>query len=105
MNLLCLASESWLTERTLDLKLLSTHSDHQRRGAGALLLKWGSEQADRIGADCYLEATTTGRPLYEKFGYRQVGMFNLDMTRFGGPDDANICLMARPPASNDTANE
>lgn len=74
-------------------------SAHQRRGAGALLLKWGCDEADRLGIDSYLEATTKGRPLYEKYGYVKTGMFSEDFTRFGGPKDSNICLMARPPVA------
>ncbi|KAF7542060.1 hypothetical protein G7054_g164 [Neopestalotiopsis clavispora] len=34
---------------------------------------WGMERARETGVDAYLEAGVQGRPVYEKFGFQQVG--------------------------------
>jgi ribosomal protein S18 acetylase RimI-like enzyme len=49
--------------------MLGTHSDYQRRGAGAMLVKWGCDLADREGMVCYVDATDKGKGLYTKFGF------------------------------------
>lgn len=52
---------------------LAVHSDHQRRGIGAELLKWGLKAADRDGLPIYLEASAAGKHLYELVGFHEVG--------------------------------
>lgn len=37
------------------------------------MVKWGVDKADELGCDAYMEATTYGRHLYEKFGYVATG--------------------------------
>lgn len=34
-----------------------------------LVMDWGIEKADGLGVDAYVEATETGRLLYEKYGF------------------------------------
>jgi predicted acetyltransferase len=79
-----------------DLKLLHTDPQHQRRGAASMLLKWGTDEADRLGIPSYLESSEEGRPLYEKFGYETVDVVTVDFSKWGGPTDASSCLMLRP---------
>ncbi|KAF3767143.1 acyl-CoA N-acyltransferase [Cryphonectria parasitica EP155] len=52
------------------LEIIVTRAAHQGRGAGAMLMQWGAERADREGVECYLDATPAGKPLYERFGFR-----------------------------------
>ncbi|KAI1010361.1 hypothetical protein LB503_005107 [Fusarium chuoi] len=52
------------------LELICTHETWQRKGAGTLLLRWGMERADTDGLPCFLEATTKGKLVYEKLGFR-----------------------------------
>lgn len=80
-----------------DLKALHTDPDHQRRGAGSLILKWGAAEADRLGFDSYLEASEEGLPLYEKHGYRKVGVFGTDLSKWGGSENYESTLMLRAP--------
>jgi hypothetical protein len=54
------------------LTLLFTHPDAGRRGAGGLLTRWGTERADEIGCECYVESSLEGRSLYERYGFREV---------------------------------
>lgn len=81
---------------TADLSLLVTDPDHQRRGAGRMVLKWGEEEAARLGLTSYLEATEAGRPLYEKHGYVSQGKYEFDLAPFGGTETASTTMMERP---------
>lgn len=83
-----------------DLKLLHTDPAHQRRGAGGMCLQWGTAQADRLGLPSYLEASAEGRPLYEKFGFKEVDRIVVDLTKWGGTDDAVAYLMLREAVLN-----
>ncbi|KAK1246094.1 hypothetical protein MKX07_005163 [Trichoderma sp. CBMAI-0711] len=84
----------------LYLKLLHTDPDHQRRGAGSLCLQWGTAEADRLGLVSYLEASEEGRPLYEKFGFKEVGRVVVDLSKWGGTEPATAYLMVREPLLN-----
>lgn len=41
----------------------------QKRGYGTALVKWGTDLADQLGVECYLDASPAGKPLYEANGY------------------------------------
>ena len=71
------------------LDMLSTHPDHCRRGAGSMLVKWGTNKADELGLDCYLEGSSQGRGLYEKHGYQLVREVKCDLSEFGGGHDVH----------------
>ena len=49
--------------------MLVVDPEHQRRGAGRLLVQWGCSRADKAGLPGFLEASDAGRPLYESFGF------------------------------------
>jgi GNAT superfamily N-acetyltransferase len=68
------------------LDTLVTHKDHHRRGAGSLLGRWGLDKADEAGLETYLEASSMGRPLYERWGFEPVKEISLDLRRWGGED-------------------
>jgi len=77
------------------LNVLFTHPKHHRRGAGAMLLRWGMEEADRLGVECYMEASIEGRPLYERNGFKVIKEAKFDMAEFGRPElgvDINCCM-------------
>lgn len=79
------------------LHLLVTHPDHQRRGAGALLLKWGIEKSDRAQLPAFLEGTQEGLPLYEKLGFRAVEKRTFDLSKYGGTGfDCNTAMIRQP---------
>ncbi|TVY25036.1 hypothetical protein LHYA1_G006461 [Lachnellula hyalina] len=51
------------------LDMMSTHPAHQHRGAGSMLVKWGTDIANSMGVDSFIEGTIIARPLYEKNGF------------------------------------
>ena len=67
----------------IDLEALTTHPKHERRGAGRLLVNWGAEQAEQTGLECYVEASITGRPVYERCGFRSVQELPFDAPKHG----------------------
>ena len=69
------------------LLILGTHPEHQRRGAGKLLLEWGMERAEKEGLECYLEASPAGRPMYGSFGWEMVRQMDHDYTQWKKEDN------------------
>ncbi|KAE9372024.1 acyl-CoA N-acyltransferase [Stipitochalara longipes BDJ] len=51
------------------LDMCYVHPGWQGKGAGKLLVQWGVEKADEMGLKSFVEASPSGRPLYEKFGF------------------------------------
>ncbi|KAF7182945.1 hypothetical protein CNMCM7691_002689 [Aspergillus felis] len=54
------------------LEMLGTSPAYHGRGLASRLLRWGLERADEEGLETYLSASPSGRPLYEKYGFRLV---------------------------------
>lgn len=52
------------------LEIIVTKTEHQGKGAGGMMMRWGVEKADEDGVESYLDATPEGKPLYEKCGFR-----------------------------------
>ncbi|KUJ11291.1 uncharacterized protein LY89DRAFT_655081 [Mollisia scopiformis] len=51
------------------IEMLCTHPEHQRRGAGSMLMKWGIDIADSLGLRAFVQGTHQGKEhLYQKFG-------------------------------------
>lgn len=50
-----------------------THPAHRGKGAAGLLIKWGIEQAHKGRVPAFLEAGVAGQPIYERYGFVQVG--------------------------------
>lgn len=75
------------------------HADpaFQGRGAGSLLIKWGTQKADELRLPVYLEASPKGHGLYEKHGFKDIEVFDFDLSRFGGPGIYKEPLMIREP--------
>ncbi|KAJ9203786.1 hypothetical protein DTO164E3_2140 [Paecilomyces variotii] len=51
------------------LDMLATRPEHERRGAGSMLVQWGCDIADENGVPAYIDASKAGAPLYKKFGF------------------------------------
>jgi len=58
------------------LNLLATDPEYQRRGIGGKLVQWGIERAQMEGINCALEASTAGKSVYEKYGFKEDGKCN-----------------------------
>ncbi|KLU91717.1 hypothetical protein MAPG_10234 [Magnaporthiopsis poae ATCC 64411] len=55
--------------RLVSLDLMTVDPAYHRRGVGKLLMKYGVDEADRLGVKSVVEATKLGRRLYESFGF------------------------------------
>ncbi|KAF7544238.1 hypothetical protein G7Z17_g10113 [Cylindrodendrum hubeiense] len=60
------------------LSMIVTRREAQRRGVGAALMRFGVERADEDGLIAYLNASKSGRPLYELFGFQVVEQSRFD---------------------------
>ncbi|GAB7355417.1 hypothetical protein MBLNU459_g5933t1 [Dothideomycetes sp. NU459] len=78
------------------LALLAAHPDHQRKGVGATAMAWGVAEAEKLGLPIYLESSKEGYGLYEKFGFKTVGIFPFDAGQFGHKGNATHYCMVRP---------
>ncbi|KAI1334746.1 putative GNAT family acetyltransferase [Xylariaceae sp. FL0016] len=65
------------------LRLLQTDPEHQRRGAGRMLVEWGIEEAKKLGLVAYLESSPEGHEMYKKCGFRDLELTELDMSKWG----------------------
>ena len=63
--------------------MLATHPSHQHRGAATSLMTELVEEADALGLEIYCEATNTGRPMYEKYGFVPVKTLRFDPAEYG----------------------
>ncbi|KAF1944449.1 hypothetical protein EJ02DRAFT_371250 [Clathrospora elynae] len=80
----------------LMLNTLATYPEHQGRGAARLLLDWGMKKADQEGLVSYLDASATGRPIYEKRGFRLVKSIEWDRVPWGGEGkDWHGCMVRK----------
>lgn len=88
------------------LHLLVTDPGHQRRGAGALLVEWGTRKADVAQLPSYLEASRPGRPLYARLGFNAAYEREFDLARYGGEGtDSNTVMIRDPVPQKDAAAE
>ncbi|CCT72265.1 uncharacterized protein FFUJ_12115 [Fusarium fujikuroi IMI 58289] len=62
----------------------STHPNYQSSGAGSQHVKWGKEYAIEQRFDIYAVSTPESLSWYEKFGFRSIDDFSIDMTLMGG---------------------
>lgn len=63
--------------------MLATHPSHQHRGAASALMTELVAEADALDLEIYCEATKTGRPLYEKYGFVAVETLRFDPSEYG----------------------
>ncbi|EPE28362.1 Acyl-CoA N-acyltransferases (Nat) [Glarea lozoyensis ATCC 20868] len=61
------------------LDLLTVDPKYQRRGAGRLLVKWGTSQADKLGLKCVVESTDPGFGLYKSEGFEHCGVWETEL--------------------------
>ncbi|KAF2644320.1 acyl-CoA N-acyltransferase [Massarina eburnea CBS 473.64] len=78
------------------LHVLVTDPKHHRRGAGARLVKWGTDKADKAGLPSYLEASEKGRLLYARLGFEEVHERVFDLGKYGLEGKESNTIMIRP---------
>ncbi|KAI1156681.1 acyl-CoA N-acyltransferase [Nemania diffusa] len=76
------------------LKSLQVHPDHQRRGAGRLMVMWGVEEAKKLELPAFLESSEAGHSLYLSCGFRDIDVQIIDCTKWGKPQDHVNYVMA-----------
>lgn len=85
------------------LHMLVVDPEHQRRGAGRLLVKWGCSRADEDKVPGFLEASDAGRPLYESFGFVPVHEEYFKLSNYDPSADPSVqernTAMVRPHRS------
>lgn len=81
------------------LEILCVLPECQRMGVGVKLLEWGLSEADRQGRECWIDASPSGLGLYKKFGWKEVGVLDVDLGRWGGEQGkvARTVHMVRAP--------
>lgn len=80
--------------------MLTTDPKHQRRGAGKMLLRWGTDIADESRVlPCYLEGSPTGHAMYRSAGFEDVESLDMNMSKWGGQGLHRHYVMIRPPKS------
>ncbi|THV47279.1 hypothetical protein BGAL_0322g00100 [Botrytis galanthina] len=81
----------------VSLDILAVDPAYQRRGAGRLLVKWGTAIADELGYAAIVEASVAGRPLYESEGFEYVKHCETKIPeRFGDRKGEGFIWMVRP---------
>ena len=63
------------------LAIAATDESYARRGAGAMIMQWGIDEADKRSLPCFLESSPYGEGLYLKFGFRETGYFDTDISK------------------------
>ena len=78
------------------LDLLQTDPQHQRRGAGSMLIKRFIDVADQLKIHAYLESSPMGQGLYTKLGFEVFDEMMFDMEAWGGSGTHTTTYMLRP---------
>ena len=69
-----------------DMDTLVTLPQHERKGAGSMLVRWGTQRADEAGVEAYLEASPMGAPMYARHGFEPMKKVALDLTKYEGEE-------------------
>lgn len=67
----------------LELEGFAVHPNWQRKGVGSMLIRTFLESVDATHAKCYVHSSRTGKSLYEKFGFKVLGVVSVDLKEFG----------------------
>ena len=74
---------SIFADQLIVLQMLAVHPDHQKKGLGSKLIHLALEEADKVGASAYVEASPAGLPVYLKYGWKPVEEKLLDLRPYG----------------------
>jgi predicted GNAT family N-acyltransferase len=62
-----------------------------------MLLNWGIDKAEEMGVPCYLQASSEGEKLYEKFGFEVLSAEEFDLVKYGLEGREMMVEMVRWP--------
>ncbi|KAI4103515.1 MAG: hypothetical protein LQ339_004240 [Xanthoria mediterranea] len=86
----------------VSLDILTVDPKHQRRGAGRMLVEWGTAIADKMGVAAVVEASKYGMPLYQSAGFEFVHHHVIDLPdKWAGRDKQTFTWMVRPKKTVD----
>ena len=54
------------------------------KGVGKRLLELGTKEADERGLDCWADVNEAALGIFEKFGWKQVGVVEVDLADWSG---------------------
>lgn len=63
--------------------MLATAPQHQKNGAGTMLLEEILAEADDAGVEVYLEATDTAKAFYERHGFETITELRFNPAEYG----------------------
>ena len=86
-------------ENRMHLRLLVTHPDYQRHGAGGNLVKWGIEKAQKDKLALTLFASPIGGHLYRKLGFRDLSVIKTQVD--GESESISTGVMAYVPTCDE----
>ena len=79
---------------------------HQKNGAGASLIDWGLNLADKEGLQCYVESSPAARPLCVAKGFRHLAEMRIELGKYReGYQDYRHSVMLRGPYGEDEPPE
>ncbi|KAL5339531.1 acyl-CoA N-acyltransferase [Aspergillus crustosus] len=90
-------ADEYLQTDDVVLEFLATAPEHQGKGIGKALVRWGTDQADQQQRRIYVEATEQGLPVYAKSGWNSFETLRLDYRRWGGEGGQELTIMIRDP--------
>lgn len=78
---------------------MAVHPAHRLCGIGSLLMAAGIKKADYLDLESWLEGSSMGKPLYEKFGFRTLLKVAFDNEVPGASDEWRKCAHEMTPAA------
>lgn len=65
-----------------------------------MLIKWGTEEAQKLGMIAYLESSEAGHGLYAKMGFKDVELLEVDLSKWGPEEPHKTWAMMWEPTKN-----
>lgn len=84
----------------IELEGFAVHPNWQRKGVGSMLVRTFLESVNNDHAKCYVHASRTGKLLYEKFGFRTMGVTAIELQEFGDYEPYTTWDMQREAMPN-----
>jgi GNAT superfamily N-acetyltransferase len=100
------AREEAMKQRShFKLVILAVLPEYQRMGVGSKLLGCGLQEADREGVECWIDSSPFGLGLYMRFGWQEVGGFDVDLGKWGGEEGkvSRTVYLVRQPQRKDNS--
>lgn len=87
-------------DKDMELSLFFVHPDYQHQGIGSLLLRWGIQKAEEMGAKIWLSSTAYAVVVYEKKGWKVVERREVELGKYGGEGVYSRPWMVRKPGES-----